>query len=55
VGRQPVGWAHCQVGGSSGRTDPLVRDGRELGRWKPRGTHVSHHLLESKIQPCIQV
>jgi hypothetical protein len=29
-------------GGSSGRPDPLIRDGREPGRWGPRGTHVSH-------------
>jgi hypothetical protein len=26
---------------SSSRSDPLVRDGREPGRWGPRGTHVS--------------
>jgi hypothetical protein len=26
---------------SSGRPDPLVVDGREPGRWGPRGTHVS--------------
>jgi hypothetical protein len=36
-----VGWAHRQVGRSSGRSDPLVVDGREPGRWGPRGTHVS--------------
>jgi hypothetical protein len=30
-----------QVGGSSGRPDQLVRDGREPGRWGPRGSHVS--------------
>jgi hypothetical protein len=36
-----VGWSHCHVGESSGRSDPLVGDGREAGRWGPRGTHVS--------------
>jgi hypothetical protein len=36
-----VGWAHKQVGGSSGRPNLLVRDEREPGRWGPRGTHVS--------------
>jgi hypothetical protein len=36
-----VGWAHGQVGGSSSRSDPLVGDGRERGRWGPRGSHVS--------------
>jgi hypothetical protein len=32
---------NTQVGGSSGRPDLLVRDGREPGQWGPRGTHVS--------------
>jgi hypothetical protein len=36
-----VGCAHCQVGSSSGRPDPLVRDGHVPGRWGPRGTLVS--------------
>jgi hypothetical protein len=36
-----VCWVHYQVGGSSGRPDPLVGDGREPGRGEPRGTHVS--------------
>jgi hypothetical protein len=36
-----VGRAHCQVGESSDGPDPLVRDGRELSLWGPRGTHVS--------------
>jgi hypothetical protein len=30
-----VSWAHCQVGGSSGRSDPFVGDSREPGRWDP--------------------
>jgi hypothetical protein len=33
-----VSWAHRQVGGSSSRLDPFVGDGREPGRWGPRGT-----------------
>jgi hypothetical protein len=36
-----IGWGHYQVGGSSGRPDPLVGDDHELGWWGPRGTHVS--------------
>jgi hypothetical protein len=36
-----VGWAHGQVVGPSNRSEPLVGDGRERGRWGPRGTHVS--------------
>jgi hypothetical protein len=36
-----VGWAHWQVGRSSGRPDPLIEDGREPDRWRPKGTHVS--------------
>jgi hypothetical protein len=36
-----VGWAHWQVGGSSGSPDPLVGDVFEPDRWGPRGTHVS--------------
>jgi hypothetical protein len=36
-----VGWAHCQVGESSGGPNPLVRDGHEPGWCGPLGTHVS--------------
>jgi hypothetical protein len=36
-----VSWAHCEVGGSFGRPNPLVGDSREPDRWGPRGTHVS--------------
>jgi hypothetical protein len=42
-----------QVGGSSGRPDLLVRDGREPGRWGPRGTHVSQtHIGTSSVSWC---
>jgi hypothetical protein len=41
VGRQLGRLAHWQIGGSSGRPDLLVMDGREPGRWGPKGTHVS--------------
>jgi hypothetical protein len=44
-----VGWAHSQVGGSSGRPDPLIRDGREPGRWGPKGTYVSVGFSEKII------
>jgi hypothetical protein len=37
-----------QVGGSSGRPDPLVVDGCEHGRWGPKGTHVLHQ--EAKLK-----
>jgi hypothetical protein len=37
-----VFWAHMQVGGSSDRSDPLVRDLWDPSRWGPLGTHVSH-------------
>jgi hypothetical protein len=43
VGRQLGRLGHQQVGGSSGRSDPLVGDGCEPGRWGPKGTHVSHY------------
>jgi hypothetical protein len=36
-----VYWARCQVGDSSDVPDLLVGDGREPGRWGPRGTLVS--------------
>jgi hypothetical protein len=39
-----VSWAHYQVGGSSGRSDPFVGDSRETGRWGPRGTYVSNKI-----------
>jgi hypothetical protein len=51
VGRQLGQLGPLTGGGSSGGPDPLVGDGREPGRWGPRGTHVSqpplplHHIL----------
>jgi hypothetical protein len=39
----------CQLSESSGGPDPLVGDGREPGRWGPRGTHVSQSQEEESM------
>jgi hypothetical protein len=40
--RHQLGWLGPLLGRrSSGRPDLLLGDGRELGRWGPKGTHVS--------------
>jgi hypothetical protein len=41
VGGQLGRLGPLQVGGSSGRPDPIVGASREPGQWGPRGTHVS--------------